>query len=39
MLNDYRDKYDKIAVISHQWILTYLISKKFDQNYYPTVLP
>lgn len=36
-LIDYRKEYDKICVISHQWILSYLTTSQFDEHNCPRV--
>ena len=36
---NYRQKYNKIAVVAHMWAIRYLISSDFDHNFEPKYLP
>jgi broad specificity phosphatase PhoE len=38
-IEKYRQKYRKIAVVSHMWALSYLVSSKFDKDSMPVPSP
>jgi len=35
LLRGYREKYGRVAVVSHWWVITFLLANNFDSSNYP----
>ena len=39
MLKDYRQKYETVAIVSHWWVISFLLATKFDEKVFPIDFP